>query len=65
MFRQLFLITLVRSDLSDAHATNYLKVVAATLVVYDHIITIQQEVDLIWRNPWNLTSCLYRIDIAL
>ncbi|KAF8884843.1 hypothetical protein BD779DRAFT_760867 [Infundibulicybe gibba] len=34
-------------------------VVAATLAVYDHIITFQQEVDLIWRNPWNLTSCLY------
>ncbi|KAF8884808.1 hypothetical protein BD779DRAFT_1535588 [Infundibulicybe gibba] len=53
------LISALLQDLSDARATNYLTVVAATLIVFDHLITIQQEVDLIWRSPRNLTSFLY------
>ncbi|KAF8874184.1 hypothetical protein BD779DRAFT_1567453 [Infundibulicybe gibba] len=53
------LVSALLQELTDARATNYLIVVAASLVVFDHIITIQQEVDLIWRNPWNLTSFLY------
>ncbi|KAF8874178.1 hypothetical protein BD779DRAFT_261760 [Infundibulicybe gibba] len=46
-------------DLADAQVTNYLVAAAATLVVFDHILTIQQEITLIWRNPWNVTSLLY------
>ncbi|KAF8874176.1 hypothetical protein BD779DRAFT_261270 [Infundibulicybe gibba] len=46
-------------NLVDVQLTNYLVAAAATLVVFDYILTVQQEVALIWRSPWNPTSLLY------
>ncbi|KAF8871175.1 hypothetical protein BD779DRAFT_1791659 [Infundibulicybe gibba] len=43
----------------DIQKRSLVTAAAATLVVFDHILTIQQEVTLIWRNPWNVTSLLY------
>ncbi|KAL4248915.1 hypothetical protein ABKN59_007586 [Abortiporus biennis] len=37
----------------DVQATRYAVCVATTLVVFDHIITLQREVDLIWRKRWS------------
>ncbi|KAF8884841.1 hypothetical protein BD779DRAFT_1535906 [Infundibulicybe gibba] len=46
-------------ELADTQMTSYLVAAAATLIVYDYILTIQQEVTLVWQNPWNQTSFLY------
>ncbi|KAF8870291.1 hypothetical protein BD779DRAFT_1792136, partial [Infundibulicybe gibba] len=45
--------------LADVRTTNYLVAASATVIIFDHIITIEQEVALIWRRPWNITSLLY------
>ncbi|KAF8889944.1 hypothetical protein BD779DRAFT_1671685 [Infundibulicybe gibba] len=45
--------------LVDIQTTNYLVAASATLLIFDHIITVEQEVALIWRRPWNISSLLY------
>ncbi|KAF8884194.1 hypothetical protein BD779DRAFT_1537942 [Infundibulicybe gibba] len=44
---------------SDARITNYLVAAAITLLIFDHILTIDQEIALVWKSPWNLTSSLF------
>ncbi|TFK37208.1 hypothetical protein BDQ12DRAFT_736354 [Crucibulum laeve] len=43
----------------DARATNYMIVVALTVLVYDAIITFGEEVELIWRKKWTLAGGLF------
>ncbi|KDQ51715.1 hypothetical protein JAAARDRAFT_503028 [Jaapia argillacea MUCL 33604] len=39
---------------------HYLPSIAATLIaVYDHIITFDQEVELIWRKRWSISKVLF------
>ncbi|KAF8874181.1 hypothetical protein BD779DRAFT_1567424 [Infundibulicybe gibba] len=66
--RQIFLMDffrLLEDALVDVRTTNYLVAASATVIIFDHIITIEQEVALIWRRPWNMTSLLYNRYYAL
>ncbi|KAG1794659.1 uncharacterized protein HD556DRAFT_1442853 [Suillus plorans] len=40
---------------------NYYGVAAAIVVVYDWVLTIGQEIELIWRQRWSLMTALYLI----
>lgn len=39
--------------------SNYVSVVSLALVAYDTIITMEQEIRLVWRGRWGLPSILY------
>uniref|UniRef100_A0A0W0GBD3 DUF6533 domain-containing protein n=1 Tax=Moniliophthora roreri TaxID=221103 RepID=A0A0W0GBD3_MONRR len=49
------LLQLVR----DARTTNYATVAAMTLLVFDYFLTIEKEVELIWKTPKKLASIIY------
>ncbi|KAG2114338.1 uncharacterized protein F5147DRAFT_770324 [Suillus discolor] len=34
-------------------------VAAGVVVVYDWVLTLRQEIELIWRQPWSLMTMLY------
>ncbi|KIK41196.1 hypothetical protein CY34DRAFT_806374, partial [Suillus luteus UH-Slu-Lm8-n1] len=38
---------------------SYWMVAAGVLVVYDWVLTIGQEIELIWRQRWSLMTVLY------
>ncbi|KAG1796014.1 uncharacterized protein HD556DRAFT_1441847 [Suillus plorans] len=40
---------------------NYWNVAAGVVVVYNWILTLGQEIELIWRQPWSLMTMLYLI----
>ncbi|KAH7886421.1 hypothetical protein F5I97DRAFT_1277573 [Phlebopus sp. FC_14] len=44
----------------QASLTNeYLFCASCTLVLYDHLITFDQEIDFFWSEKWNVSSLLY------
>uniref|UniRef100_A0A0W0F7U3 DUF6533 domain-containing protein n=1 Tax=Moniliophthora roreri TaxID=221103 RepID=A0A0W0F7U3_MONRR len=43
----------------DARTTNYATVAAMTLLVFDYFLTIEKEVELIWKTPKKLASIIY------
>ncbi|KAH7930138.1 hypothetical protein BV22DRAFT_76784 [Leucogyrophana mollusca] len=40
---------------------NYVNMAASAAVVYDQVLAFSQEVDLIWKRRWNLTTALYLV----
>ncbi|KAH7925168.1 hypothetical protein BV22DRAFT_453148 [Leucogyrophana mollusca] len=42
-------------------SANYVSMAASAAVVYDQVLTFSQEVDLIWRRRWSLTTVLYLV----
>ncbi|KAJ7497118.1 hypothetical protein FB451DRAFT_216883 [Mycena latifolia] len=32
---------------------------SATILVYDHFITLDQEIDLVWRKDWSFLKCVF------
>ncbi|KAH7905634.1 hypothetical protein BJ138DRAFT_1183541 [Hygrophoropsis aurantiaca] len=47
--------------LQTIQTTNYITAAGAALVVYDQVLTLSQEVDLIWNRNWSFMTVLYLI----
>jgi len=45
--------------LQDSHSTCYTAIAGLTVLVLDHIMTIPEEVEYMWRCKWSLAKCLY------
>ncbi|KZT12009.1 uncharacterized protein LAESUDRAFT_162925 [Laetiporus sulphureus 93-53] len=43
----------------DARSTSYATLSGLALLLFDHVLTFQQEVDLFWKGPLSLTKILY------
>ncbi|KDQ53610.1 hypothetical protein JAAARDRAFT_209953 [Jaapia argillacea MUCL 33604] len=53
------LIEAAREFIQDIQSTRFLQISAAGLTIYDHIITIEQEYELIWTKRWSLAKVLF------
>lgn len=51
---------LIRS-LQRSQATNYLYVTSAALFMWDHIVTFQDEVELVWSSHWGAGKVLFLV----
>ncbi|PPQ90722.1 hypothetical protein CVT25_005030 [Psilocybe cyanescens] len=40
---------------------SYFDVIAAALYIWDYFITLDMEVDLVWRSKWNFMKCLFLV----
>ncbi|KAG2363845.1 hypothetical protein BDR07DRAFT_878707 [Suillus spraguei] len=40
---------------------SYWKVAAGVVVLYDCVLTLEQEIELIWRRRWSLITVLYLV----
>ncbi|KDR69146.1 hypothetical protein GALMADRAFT_282816 [Galerina marginata CBS 339.88] len=47
------------SNLWNIQATHYARIASSTIVLYDHLITLQEEVELIWKACWSLVTILF------
>ncbi|KAK7034588.1 hypothetical protein VNI00_012219 [Paramarasmius palmivorus] len=53
--RLLLLLQLIE----DAKTTNYATVAAVTVLVFDYFLTLEKEIELIWKTPKKLASLIY------
>ncbi|KAH7907910.1 hypothetical protein BJ138DRAFT_1158907 [Hygrophoropsis aurantiaca] len=47
--------------LNPIQAANYVTMAASAAVVYDQLLTLPEEIDLIWRRRWSMTTFLYLV----
>ncbi|CAK5262877.1 unnamed protein product [Mycena citricolor] len=45
--------------ISDAQLTNHLAVASLALTLLEHISTLREEIELVWKSRWNLSSIFY------
>ncbi|KAJ7488115.1 hypothetical protein FB451DRAFT_1362647 [Mycena latifolia] len=43
----------------DAKTTSYFAVAALTLLVYDHLVSLDHEIEFVWKRHKSLASCIY------
>ncbi|GJE95971.1 hypothetical protein PsYK624_121640 [Phanerochaete sordida] len=41
--------------------TNYLDVISSVLTIYDWLLTLAREVELVWRSPWSAIKVLFLV----
>uniref|UniRef100_A0A8H8CF31 DUF6533 domain-containing protein n=1 Tax=Psilocybe cubensis TaxID=181762 RepID=A0A8H8CF31_PSICU len=45
--------------LKDSKSTSYVGAAALTVAIVDQIMTLPQEIDLVWKEKWSLSKALY------
>ncbi|KAF4614442.1 hypothetical protein D9613_002490 [Agrocybe pediades] len=45
--------------LRHENARAYLAVAAATCALYDHVTTLDEEIELVWRRKWSVVQMLF------
>ncbi|KAJ3776446.1 hypothetical protein FB446DRAFT_785141 [Lentinula raphanica] len=56
-----FVLNLLEEVFRDVYATRYASLAASTIIIYDHLITLDNEFDLIWKSPWSIGKGLFII----
>ncbi|KAJ6503889.1 hypothetical protein C8R45DRAFT_894985 [Mycena sanguinolenta] len=56
------LANLIVTGLQDIQATRFSQLASSTIIVFDHIITLDEEVELIWKSPWSMGKVLFIIN---
>ncbi|CAE6413448.1 unnamed protein product [Rhizoctonia solani] len=51
----------IELELLHVRASRYLSAAGYVLLLYDHLLTLQDEVRLIWPGPWSLVKTLFLI----
>ncbi|KAJ3841158.1 hypothetical protein F5878DRAFT_30965 [Lentinula raphanica] len=57
-----FVLNLLEEVFRDVYATRYASLAASTIIIYDHLITLDNEFDLIWKSPWSIGKGLFIIN---
>jgi len=52
-------IGLLLPVLYDIQITRYSELASSTIILYDHVTTLDQEVELIWKAPWTFGKLLF------
>ncbi|TFK63432.1 hypothetical protein BDN72DRAFT_321713 [Pluteus cervinus] len=58
----LSVLNLLETGVRDIQLTRYAALASSVIIVYDHLITIDAEVTLIWRSSWSLGKVLFIIN---
>ncbi|KAJ7155282.1 hypothetical protein C8R46DRAFT_1356500 [Mycena filopes] len=45
--------------IADSRLTGYLAMAALCVLIYDHLVCFEKEVDLMWRSRWGLAKIVY------
>ncbi|KAL0945810.1 hypothetical protein HGRIS_012096 [Hohenbuehelia grisea] len=49
----------VAEQIDEIKILQYCQLAAAVIIIYEHFITIDQEIDLIWKKKWSLVKCIF------
>lgn len=53
------LLSTFLSDLRDIQSIRYAQLASGTIIMYDHLVTFGDEVELIWKSSWTLGKILF------
>ncbi|EMD37779.1 hypothetical protein CERSUDRAFT_83551 [Gelatoporia subvermispora B] len=53
------LLNLLVTEVRDIRLSRYAAFVCATIVIYDYLICVEQEVDLVWRKQWSIIKVVF------
>jgi hypothetical protein len=56
------LANLIFTGLHDIQATRFSQLASSAIIIFDHIITLDEEVELIWMSPWSMGKALFVIN---
>lgn len=54
--------SLLLQGLQGLYTTQYAELASSTIIVYDHFVTLDQEVELIWKSGWSFGKCLFLVN---
>lgn len=55
-------VDLIITGLRDVQSTRYSELASSTIIIWDHLSTLDQEVELIWNAQWSIGKCLFIIN---
>ncbi|KAK0473745.1 hypothetical protein IW261DRAFT_1503180 [Armillaria novae-zelandiae] len=53
---------LIAASLRDVRSTRCAALASGVIVLFDHLITLNDEIELIWRSPWSMGKILFIIN---
>ncbi|KAJ3904003.1 hypothetical protein F5879DRAFT_107753 [Lentinula edodes] len=53
---------IIQDAVKDVYASRYASLAASVIIVYDHLITLDNEFDLIWKSSWSIGKGLFIIN---
>ncbi|KAL0958456.1 hypothetical protein HGRIS_000598 [Hohenbuehelia grisea] len=53
------LLDLVLQGLRDIQSTRYAQLASSIIIIYDHFLTLSDEINLIWRASWSVGKVLF------
>ncbi|KAJ4496427.1 hypothetical protein C8R41DRAFT_826406 [Lentinula lateritia] len=53
---------IIQDAVKDVYASKYASLAASVIIVYDHLITLDNEFDLIWKSSWSIGKGLFIIN---
>jgi hypothetical protein len=56
------IVNLILDAIRGVQSTRYSELASSTIIIWDHLITIDQEVELIWNAHWSIGKCLFIIN---
>ncbi|GLB38914.1 hypothetical protein LshimejAT787_0600760 [Lyophyllum shimeji] len=52
-------VSLIASAIHDIQAIRYSHIASGTIILYDHLVTLDDEVELIWKSSWSWGKGLF------
>ncbi|KAF9447562.1 hypothetical protein P691DRAFT_706549 [Macrolepiota fuliginosa MF-IS2] len=56
------LLDLAYQGIRDVEATRYAQLASSSIIIFDHLMTFDLEVDLIWKSSWSVGKILFIIN---
>jgi len=56
------LANVLLTGLQDIQTTRYSQLASSAIIIFDHIITLDEEVELIWKSSWSMGKVLFVIN---
>ncbi|KAJ7031688.1 hypothetical protein C8F04DRAFT_1109448 [Mycena alexandri] len=56
------LANLIFTALHDIQATRFAQLASSAIIIFDHLITLDEEVELIWKSSWSMGKALFVIN---
>ncbi|KAJ6628539.1 hypothetical protein B0H10DRAFT_159510 [Mycena sp. CBHHK59/15] len=56
------LANLIFTGLHDIQATRYAQLASSAIIIFDHALTLDEEVELIWKSSWSMGKALFVIN---
>ncbi|KAH8103543.1 hypothetical protein BXZ70DRAFT_1005942 [Cristinia sonorae] len=53
---------IITDAVGEIFSVRYAEAAASVIIVYDHLITLHSEIELIWRASWSLGKCLFLLN---